>query len=419
MATSFAQKVDIFFDEAVLGFDAMNVSAMNVAKYKADGQSLSRSSQTFWRPMPFLREVVDGRDISSANGDVTELVVPATLTDAMIRNTKMGFTGIDLNNEDSIKKAALGSARQLSNKVDTLVADAIATKGTLAVINSGNIDTYDDAAEADALMLEQQCTSGDRCMLLNPRMAKNILGNLAGRGTMTGAPISAYTSSELQPIGGFNTYRTDYGKTITGNAGTGDLIAGASQNYTPVSNSGGLPVDNRQMDITIDDGAAGNPSLAVGDAFTIAGVNAVGHVNKQDTGQLKTFRVLAVSGTTVTISPAIIPADGSAQSQKDYANVTTTPADNAAVTILNTTTKMSSVFYEKDAIEIVHADFDVSAFEADGKKIRRATTDSGIQIVLMNDSNVDTLAATYRMFIWCNAEVLNPEHAGIMLEGQV
>ena len=66
----------------------------------------------------------------------------------------------------------------------------------------------------------------------------------------------------------------------------------------------------------------------------------------------------------------------------------------------------------------MHADFNTEPFEASGKRVRKATTDSGIQIVMLSDSNVDTLAANYRLFVWANVEVLNPELAGIMLENQ-
>jgi hypothetical protein len=192
-------------------------------------------------------------------------------------------------------------------------------------------------------------------------------------------------------------------------------VDGADQNTTPVANdSNGIPVDNRTQTLTV----SATHGLVAGDAFTIAGVYSVGHINKQSTGQLKTFRVISVSTNDLTIAPAIIPADGSADSQKAYANVTTTPADGAALTVLNTTTKPASVFFEKSAVEIVHADFNTEAFEASGKKVRKAVTDSGIQIVMLSDSAVDTLVATYRMFIWCNANVLNYEQAGIVLEGQ-
>lgn len=415
MANDLTYNIDVFFDEVVAGFDATNVSAKNVSQYKPNAGNLQQSGQTFYRPMPMLTEVTDGRDVSAAYKDLTELTVPSTLTESHIRNVPVQLTGVDLNSPHLRKRIVEASTIMLSNKVDTLVADEIATNGTLAVINSGNIDTYDEAAVADALMLEQQATRGMRCMFLNPRMAINLAGNLAGRGTMNQAPMDAYTRSALPPIAGFDTFRVDYGKSITGSSGAGYLVNGANQNTTPAALSSGVPVDNRTQTLAVDTGA----NAAVGDVFTIAGVNSVGHINKQDTGQLKTFRILAINGANWTIAPAIIPADGSAQSQKDYANVTTTPANNAAISILNTTTKPASVFFEKSAVEIIHADFNTEEFAMTGKKVRKATTDSGIQIVMLTDSNIDTLNAKYRMFVWCNVELLNYELGGIMLEGQV
>lgn len=415
MANDFASKIDIFFEEVVMGFDAMNVSANNVSRYKPDANSLALSAQTFYRPMPLLTEVVDGRDMSSSYKDLTELTVPSSLTESHIRNVPVQFTGTDINNEHMLRNKVTAAQIMLSNKVDTIVANEIANKATLAVVNSGNIDTYDDAAEADALMLEQQATRSERCMLLNPRMAKNLAGNLASRGTMNAAPMAAYTRNQLPPIGGFDTYRTDFQKTIAGSAASGYLVNGASQDYTPVANDAdGIPVDNRSQTLAVDTGTG----AAVGDVFTIAGVNAVGHINKEDTGQLKTFRILAIDGANWTISPAIVPADGSADAQKAYANVNTTPADNAAITVLNTVTKPVSVFYEKEAVEIVHSDWNLEEFRASGKSVRAAPTDSGLMIAMLSDSYVDTLSAKYRMFIWANVELLNPELAGIMLEGQ-
>lgn len=416
MANSFSQNIDIFFDEVVEGFDALNVSANNVAKFKANAGDLALGGQTFYRPMPLLTEVVDGRDVSAAYKDLTELTVPSTLTESHLRNVPVSFIGKDLNNEHVMRNSVEAAKIMLSNKLDTLVANKIADYGTLAVINAAAIDTYDDAAEADALMLEQQATRGQRVMLLNPRMSKNLAGNLAGRGTMTGAPMDAYTRNALPPIGGFDTFRVDYGKSITGSAGTGYLVNGASQDTSPTSTDGnGIPVDNRTQTLVVDTGTG----AAAGDVFTFDGVYSVGHINKQSTGQLKTFRIITVTDSTHwVIAPAIIPADGADASQKAYANVNTTPADNAAITILNTVTKPASVFFEKDAVEIVHADFNTDPFSASGKSVRKATTDSGIQIIMLSDSNVDTLTAKYRMFIWANVELLNYELAGIMLESQ-
>lgn len=117
-------------------------------------------------------------------------------------------------------------------------------------------------------MLEQQATRGERIMLLNPRMAKNIAGNLAARQTMNTAQMNAYQRSTLQPIAGFDTFRVDYGKSITGSAGAGYLVSGA-QSYTPVSaDVNGIPADNRTQTLAVKTGTG----AAVGDVFAIAGV---------------------------------------------------------------------------------------------------------------------------------------------------
>lgn len=416
MANDFSKTIDIFFEQVVDGFEATNVSANNVSSYKPPAANLAVGGQTFYRPQPMMTEVVDGRDISGQYKDLTDLTVPSTLTEAHLRNVPVHLTGVDLNQPRAMENATRAAKVMLSNKLDTLVANEIAEKASLAVVTAGNIDSYDEAAEADALMLEQQVTQGIRSMFLNPRMAKNLAGNLAKRETMNKAPMDAYQRNTVPPIAGFDTFRVDYAKTIAGSAAASYLVNGANQRTIPVAKDvNGLPVDNRTQTLAVDGGS----NIAVGDVFTIAGVMAIGHINKQSTGQLKTFRVLAVSGGNLTIAPSIIPIDGPEQSQRDYANVTTAPADNAAITVLNTTTKPCSVFFEKSSIEIIHSDFNTEAFSASGKKVRKSTTDSGIQIVMLSDSDIDTLYAKYRMFVWANVELLNYEHAGIMLEGQV
>lgn len=414
MANDLSSKIDIFFEDVVTGFDAANLSAKNVAQYKIGAGTLQQAGQTVYRPVPLLTELVDGRDISSSYKDLIEMTVPSTLTDSHIRNVPVKLTGVELNSPHIHNRMVEAAQVMLSNKLDTIVADEVATKATLLVKNTGSIDTYLKAAEADALMKEQQIGTGMRCMFLHPRQAIQFASNLAERSTMNQAPMSAYQRNTLLPIAGFDTYSVDYAKTIVDGAGTGYLVNGASQSHTPAAqDANGLPLDNRTQTLAVDTGTG----LVVGAFITIAGVNSVGHINKQDTGQLKTFRVTAISGGNLTISPPIIPADGTA-AQKPYANVTTTPADNAAITVLNVADAPASVFFKKEAVELIHADYNTDVFEATGKKVRKATTDSGIQIVMLTDSDVDALVGSYRMFVWANVNVLRPDMCGCMLENQ-
>ena len=415
MANGFSQTVDIFFEKVVEGFEANNIAAKHATVYRPNSGRLEESGGTFYRPMGLMTEVVDGRDVSSSYKDLTELTVPATLTDAHIRNVPVKFTGSENNNPHILERLVDTSVSLLSNKVNQMVIDAVATYGTQVVTSSSNIDSYDEAAQAEAIMNEQQVSKGTRSMILNPRMGLNLAGNLAGRQTFDGSVMSAYERSKLPMIGGFSTFTGDYGKSITGSSASGYLVNGASQVTTPVSkDANDLPVDNRTQTLTVDTGTG----AAAGDSFTIADVYSVGHINKESTGQLKTFRILSIDGADWTIAPAIIPADGAADSQAAYGNVDTSPADNAAITVLNTTTKASSVFYNEENVEILTADYNIAAFGETGKKIRTATTDSGIQIVMMGDSDIDTLVTSYRLFIWANATMTNYEAGGILLEGQ-
>jgi len=416
MANDFSRNVDILFENIGVGFDAMNIAAKNITMFRPNVGRLAQGGQTFYRPMPMQTKSVDGRDISAAYKDLTELTVPATLTESHLRNVPVKLTGVDLNDPRQMDNIVLASVVELSNRVDTLVMDKVANYGTQVVINSGNIDTYDDAAEAGTIMTEQQISAADRVMLLNPRMGQNLAGNLAGRGTLSGIAQTAYEKAQLPDIARFSVFQTDYGTSITGSSGSGYLVNGADQNTTPVAkDANDLPVDNRTQTLTVDTGA----NAAVGDAFTIAGVYSVGHINNQSTSQLKTFRITAINGADWTIAPAIIPADGADDAQAAYANVDTTPADNAAITILNTTTKPASVFYSKPAVEFVTAEFDTDLFAATGKKVRKMMTDSGVELIMLADSDIDVLTGSFRLFIWGNPELMNYEHGGIMLEGQV
>lgn len=415
MTDSFIDDIETYFNDIIESFDPVHLAAGTVNQFQANAGRLANTGQAFYRPVQMFTETIDGRDLTGQEKSLTELTVPSNLVDNHIRNAYFDLAGVDLNNERARKRSAKAASLQLSARLDTLVANKIADDATLLVKNSGNIDTYDDLAEAESIMAEQQMDQGERCIFLNPRMATNVAGNLAGRSTMQGFPVSAYTKSEIPEVANFSVFRNQYMKSITGSSGANYLVNGADQDYTPLTHdANGVPVDNRTSVLIVDGGS----NALVGDFFTIAGVNSIGHINKQDTGELKTFRIKAISGANWTVSPAIIPADGTAQAQKDYATCSTTPADNAAITILNTTTKKCSAFFQKNAVEIIKGDYNLNDFQREGKLMGVSTTDSGITIAMLSESSVPTLTSKYRLMLWANVEVLQPEAVGLYLEGQ-
>ena len=139
-------------------------------------------------------------------------------------------------------------------------------------------------------------------------------------------------------LANFDTYKLDYAYSLAAATATNVTVNGANQYYTPQATSTASTgetsnVDNRYQTLAIT--ATG--TLAAGDCFTIAGVNSVHMITKQDTGELKTFRVITGGGTgNVVISPPIISGDGGTDAELQYQNVSATPANGAAITFLNT-----------------------------------------------------------------------------------
>jgi hypothetical protein len=104
-------------------------------------------------------------------------------------------------------------------------------------------------------------------------------------------------------------------------------------------------------------------TLAQGDIITIAGVDGVNKITKQDTGYLKQFVVTAAvpaGSTTIPIFPAIIPPVSATQ-QAQYQTVTASPANGALIT---TAMPPSSVYrknfaYCKEAVTLACADLEL------------------------------------------------------------
>jgi hypothetical protein len=134
-------------------------------------------------------------------------------------------------------------------------------------------------------------------------------------------------------------------------------------------------VDNRYSNLTIT--ATTYANIKVGDAFTIAGVNSVHMISKQDTGQLQTFRVVGKpSAGVIQVAPAIISAQGATRPEVEYQNVTATPANGAAITWLNTVTAPLNPFFVRDTLLLIPGSFSVDP--QDGWQTMRARTDLGI-----------------------------------------
>jgi hypothetical protein len=384
---------------------------------------MERTNDVIWRPQPYIAQSFDGLDQTSNFKDYTQLSVPASIGFKKSVPWKLSATEL----RDALQEGRLAdSAKQkLASDVNVAIMNVAASSGTLVVKRTVAATGYDDVAQCDAIMNEQGIQTFDRYIALSTRDYNNMAGNLAAATRSFGNAKSdkAYERSYVGMIAGFETYKLDYANRLTAAAGVTVTVNGANQYYTPKATSTAATgetanVDNRYQSLTI---AVTSGTVKVGDCFTIAGVNSVHHITKQDTGQLKTFRVTAiVSGAggsgVVQISPPIISGGGSTDAELQYKNVTAAPANGAAITFLNTAAANVNPFWQKDALEILPGRYAVPT--DGGLAVMRASTDQGVELVMTKSTDINTLQSKFR--VDCMFGVVNkqPQMSGIMLFSQ-
>lgn len=421
MANAFNKEERVAFENIIEGFQDALVLSRNCSVYSTNSTEMERSGDTIWRPQPYIAQSFTGTDMTANFKDYIQLSVPATL--GFSKAVPWTMTAKELR--DALQEQRLGDAakQKLASDINVALMNVAANQGTLVVKRTVAATGFDDIALADAIMNEQGVQAFDRYCALSSRDYNNMASNLAGRGTMQGKPVTAYEKAYVGNIAGFETFKLDYANRLTAAAGVTVTVNGANQYYTPKATSTAgtgevSNVDNRYQNLTI---AVTSGTVKVGDCFTIAGVNAAHHITKQDTGQLKTFRVTAiVSGGggsgVVQISPPIISGTGGTDAELEYQNVTAAPANGAAITWLNTVAANVNPFWQKDALEILPGRYAVP--EDAGTAVMRATTDQGIEVVFQKFYDINTMKTKYRLDTLFGVVNKQPEMSGIILFSQ-
>ena len=423
MANAFNKEERVAFENILEGFQDALVLSRNVSVYNTDSTMMERARDTIWRPMPYIAQSFTstvGSSISANYDDMTQLSVPATLGYSKTSAWKLNAKEL----RDALQEGRLGQAarQKLASDINVAVMNVAANQGTLVVAVAGAAGDYDDIALCDSIMNEQGIAMEGRYMALNSRDYNGLAGNLAVATRSFGNAKSdkAYERSYVGMVAGFDTYKLDYGNRITAQA-TAVTIAtnGAQVRYVPQATSssvgGQINVDNRYQTVTVSTTVGVN----AGDAFQIAGIEAVHHITKLSTGQLKTFRVISIdSGTTMTISPPMIGANSAptdAELQYKNINVASTSA-TASINWLNDNAAGVNCFWSKDSIELLPGRYSVPSDA--GAAIMRASTDQGIELVMQKFYDIDTMTTKYRLDTLFGVTMSNPEMAGILLFGQ-
>lgn len=423
MPNAFTRQEQVAFDKMVEGFD----DALVIAKaavidrtLQTDGEAAERSSDRFWIPQPMISTSYDGFDQTSNFGDGTELSVPVSI--GFHKSVPVKLTAKNLRNETYLQNKGVSAKQKLASDINMALFNKVALEGSIFSKRTVAPTGFDDVALADAAMSEVGVAYGERYYVAAPRVANAMAGNLASRATDNSRDRDAYARATLgTDIAGFDVLKNDQTIRLAAATGGATTVNGASQYYVPKATSTAATgeianVDNRYSNLTIT--ATTYSNIKVGDAFTIAGVNSVHAITKQDTGQLQTFRVVGKpSAGVITVTPAIISNGGGTRPELEYQNVSATPANGAALTWLNTAAAELNPFFKKESLVLLPGSFAVDP--DDGWRVMRAMTDLGVAITYARQGEINDLSVKARWDVDFGAALTNPQMAGVQLFNQV
>ncbi|MDE2442199.1 MAG: hypothetical protein KGP14_14360 [Betaproteobacteria bacterium] len=424
MGTSFTKQEQVMFDKVVEGFDDLLVISKAFDLYDPlTAQEAVNANDKFWVPAPMIGYSYDGFDQSANFDGLTDLNVPASIgTHKSIPKT---LSSKNLRNQYSMDKFGLAARQKLASDVNLACFNTAAKYGSVVSKRTTAATGYDDVADLDVRFTRIGVPQDNRMAFYSPSAMNAMAGNLAGRSEDSARSRSAYEKALIRhDIAGFQVFKNDQELRLAAAGGGATTINGANQRTVPAATSTSASLtenkDNRYTDLVIT--ATTYANVKVGDCFTIAGVNEINLITKQDTGNLKTFRVVAtqadggMAANTIRVYPAIIDAAEGSIGSKEYANVSATPANGAPITWLNTVAAPMNPFFRKETMILIPGTFDVDP--DDGWQVMRATTDLGIGITYTRQGAINDLSVKARWDIDFGTAILNPEMAGVQLFSQ-
>jgi hypothetical protein len=230
MANAFTREEQVAFDNMLEGFDDALViaKAATIDRTLIAAEAAERSGDRFWVPAPLISASYDGFDQTANFGDSTELSVPVTI--GYHKSSPIKFSSKNLRNESYLANRARATKQKLASDVNLALYNTAALQGSVFVKRTVAPTGFDDIALADAALTEAGVPMGDRFFFAAPRVANAMAGDLAKRGTFTGAVQNAYERARLGvDIAGFDVYKNDQSIRLAAATGGVTTVNGANQ----------------------------------------------------------------------------------------------------------------------------------------------------------------------------------------------
>jgi len=407
MPNALAKDLELMFENFVEGFDAECVISRAAETSYPSPKTMQRAGDVFYKKQNYHAAVVTGLDVSGATRtDVIERFVPTVYRSP--DNVIYELDAKELRDPDHMRKMGDASALRLAAEVDKNLYAAVAANSSIIVKKVGAL-SWDDGAQAEALMISRGISSRDLKLFMNPFDYKDVAKDLGNRAYLGDRNLSAYERSKVPDIANFATFRTDNVANLAAIGTVTSTTVTSNTSHTVTAMTGDLPTDNRYGVLPVS--GANIANIKNGDCFTIANVNAVHMIDKSDTGQPMTFRVISGAGTgSLTVTPKIVTSG-------PYQNVTAQAAAGAALTFLNTATKSVNAFWAQGAVTLDYGRLEFP--QGMGAEVMTATTKNGVPLVMVAQINAQTGKVFVRATTLYAATVLDPEKAGLVLANQV
>ena len=317
---------DIITKEAVRLFRNTNAFIQNIDKQYDDrfAQVGAKIGDSLRIRLPNDYTVRTG-----ANIDVQDTNEPSTtLTVSTQKGVDLGFTSVDrtLDLDDFSERILAPAINNLVGEVakDIMTGSEGGISNFVSNVNSSSAiitPSQETWLLAGAKLTKESAPiDQQRKLFVDPTTNAKVVNSLAGL-FQNGSKIAAqYDSGNMEGYAlGLQWYQD---QTIL-NHTTGTFSAGT------VNGAG-------QTGLTLTVNAI-TGTLAKGDIITLASVNSVNRVNKQNNNELRQFVVTAAAAnaaTSLSIYPAIVPPDGGGNPQQ-YQTVDASPANSATILLVH------------------------------------------------------------------------------------
>lgn len=429
MSLKEGQLVTYAIDEIIETVQNLTPMASKTSKYTPPAASMQRSSNTVWMPVEQEAPTQTGWDLTNKQTNVLELSVKCNMGDP--DNDFFQLRADDLRDERSYRRRIQASAKKLANNIETAIAKQATEMGSLVVHDARSIGPatgltgWDFLSSAEELMFARELNRDmGISYFLNPSDYRKAGRDLTAGDIFGRVPEDAYHNGTIQrQVAGFDdVLRSPKLPTVVGSTVTGVTVTGAQkfkpQAFTTDTDGNNENVDNRVATVVV----SATADLKRGDKISFAGVKYLSQMAKNVLTDDATFSITRViDGTHVEITPKPVALDDTTLTaeEKAYANVNTSLAASAPVTLLNIASTTANIGWADDSIRLLSQPIPVTHELFAGMKTQSFSIPGvGINGIFATQGDINTLTGLCRIAVWYSACAVRPEAIVVGLPNQ-